>query len=222
MEKMSYREIETKKEFFTRGLLAKDLLKIAPGADEAAWFKLKTPNPDGSPNMSPLFWNLQFAQSYPRIFKNMIDLMVDALQESGIKFDHILGVPEGGKSIAAAIGLTIGAPILTLRKEAKDHGQGGLLIGDWKPGDRVLVAEDVATSGSSIHKDAAVKLRDLGMVVDYAIVGLDRLSGAAKYLGTAGIRLVSAMDVSEAVKFVPRDHPMYSVITEYVERTIVR
>jgi len=61
------------------------------------------------------------------------------------------------------------------RKEAKDHGEGGALVGHkLRKGDRVLIIEDVITAGTAVREVLPI-LRDAGAVVDGLIISVDRM-----------------------------------------------
>ena len=60
-----------------------------------------------------------------------------------------------------------------VRKQAKDHGLGKLIEGSIHPGDRVLIVDDVLTSGGSLLK-AVGAAREAGLQVDHALVIVDR------------------------------------------------
>ena len=74
----------------------------------------------------------------------------------------------GSIPLAVALSLTSGIPYVMVRKERKDHGTGGLIEGDLKPGERVLVVEDVVTSAGS-SAEAVGLLRAAGAKVDYVL-----------------------------------------------------
>ena len=102
----------------------------------------------------------------------------------------------------AAISDAAGAPVRTffVRNEAKQHGTRdvieGLGPGESLRGARVLIADDVATTGGSIMKgvDAA---RDAGAIVEVALVLVDREEGAEQALREKGVRLLSVFKGGE-------------------------
>ena len=105
-------------------------------------------------------------------------------------------------SALAAISDAEGRPVRTffVRKEAKGHGTRevveGLATGESLEGRRVLIVDDVATTGGSIVKavDAA---RGAGAVVDAALVIVDRQEGASEALAGHGVRLLSVFTGGE-------------------------
>lgn len=100
----------------------------------------------------------------------------DAIQARGIEFDFLFGPAYKGIPLAVAVAMELGrrgidVPFCFNRKESKDHGEGGLLVGHApKPGERVLIVEDVTTAGTSIRETvpilkAAADVRIAGLVV---------------------------------------------------------
>ena len=77
-------------------------------------------------------------------------------------------------------------PLIYPRKEVKEHGLGKLIEGAWHPGDRIAIIEDLITSGGSTIKTAET-LRAAGLVVEHAIVLIDREQGGPAQLADAGI-----------------------------------
>ena len=102
--------------------------------------------------------------------------------------DRLAGPELGAVPLAAAASLACGIPFLIVRKAAKDYATGGLLEGVSEPGERVLVIEDVVTTGGALI--AAIEaLRAAGLVVERALCVLDREEGGSEALGELGVAL---------------------------------
>jgi orotate phosphoribosyltransferase len=115
------------------------------------------------------------------------------------KVDYVGGLEMGAVPVIAslaAISDAAGAPVRTffVRKQAKEHGTRdvveGLAPGESLAGQRVLIADDVATSGGSIIKTVEAA-RGAGAIVEAALVIIDRQEGAAEALAEHGLRLLS-------------------------------
>lgn len=113
--------------------------------------------------------------------------------------EYVGGLEMGAVPIIAslaAVSEAEGAPVRTffVRKAAKDHGTQdlieGLAPGETLEGKRVVVADDVATTGGSIFK-AVEAVRKVGAIVDASLVLVDREEGAAEFLGGHGVKLLS-------------------------------
>ena len=78
-----------------------------------------------------------------------------------------------------AVSLASGVPLIYNRKESKSHGLGKDIEGLWQPGERVVIIEDVITTGGSIVSSVE-QFRAAGLVVEDAIVLLDRQQGGVE------------------------------------------
>ena len=114
----------------------------------------------------------------------------------GLEVDAVGGLTMGADPIAHAIALTSflkGRPInaFSVRKAAKEHGAGGLVVGDVKPGDRVVILEDVVTTGGSTLK-AIAAARDFGLEVVQVLILVDRQEGGKEAVAAAvpGVKAV--------------------------------
>ena len=102
--------------------------------------------------------------------------------------DKIAGPALGAVPIATAVSLATGIPMLMIRKSRKGYGTSKLIEGDLEEGDRVVVVEDVTTTGNSLLK-AVEAVEDNGGVVIQALVAVDREEGARENLQKKGIKL---------------------------------
>ena len=100
--------------------------------------------------------------------------------------DRIAGVPYAALPIGTAVAIAADKPLIYPRKEVKEHGLGKLIEGAWQPGERVAIIEDLITSGGSTIKTADT-LRAAGLVVEHALVLIDREQGGVSNLANAGI-----------------------------------
>jgi orotate phosphoribosyltransferase len=110
------------------------------------------------------------------------------------KCDRIAGVELGAVPIAVALSLETRIPFLMVRKQKKDHGAGKLVEGDLRPGQKVVFVEDTVTTAGSLIK-AIEAVRELGGVVEKAIVIVDREEGARENLTAIGVGMVSVASI---------------------------
>ena len=96
-------------------------------------------------------------------------------------------MPYAALPIGTAVAIAADKPLIYPRKEVKTHGLGRQIEGAWEPGERVVVIEDLITSGGSTIQTADT-LRAAGLVVEDVIVLIDREQGGVEKLGAAGIR----------------------------------
>lgn len=134
---------------------------------------------------SPIYIDLRLLVSDPAL----LSLAADAYSAivATLDADRLAGVPYAALPIATAVSLRSGLPMIYTRKEVKTHGLGKDVEGNWQPGERVVVIEDLITSGGSIIKSAE-RLRELGLIVEDVIVLIDRGQGGVENLAEAGIR----------------------------------
>jgi len=110
--------------------------------------------------------------------------------------ERLAGMELGAVPIVVALALQTGMPYLILRKGRREHGTGKMIEGEFIPGERVLIIEDVATTGGSIVRSAEI-LRGAGLIVERALVVVDREEGAVEALRREGIELRPLVRVSE-------------------------
>jgi len=102
----------------------------------------------------------------------------DAVVASGIEFDVIFGPAYKGIALAAGLAMALAQrgrnlPFCYNRKEAKDHGEGGSLVGAPLAG-RVLVIDDVISAGTSVRESVAL-MRAAGATPHAVVTALDRM-----------------------------------------------
>jgi orotate phosphoribosyltransferase len=100
----------------------------------------------------------------------------------------LAGLEMGGIAVVTALGMRTGLPCAFVRKAAKPYGTARLAEGAEIKGRRVLVVEDVVTSGGQIAISTG-QLRELGAQVGHALCVIDRQEGGAEALADDGILL---------------------------------
>ena len=119
--------------------------------------------------------------------------MLSVIESSGEFPDAVGGMAIGADPITASIVTIAGQRDLPLkgfmvRKEPKGHGMGQQVEGPVEPGQRVVIVEDVITSGGSAIK-AVEAAQAFGLKVDYVIGIIDRLAGGAEAFAAKGLEL---------------------------------
>jgi len=100
----------------------------------------------------------------------------------------LAGLEMGGIAVVTALGRHAGLPCAFVRKQAKQYGTARLCEGAEVTGRRVLIIEDVVTSGGQVVISAG-ELRHLGAHVNHALCVIDRQEGGAEALSAHGISL---------------------------------
>ena len=104
---------------------------------------------------------------------------------------RVAGAELGAVALAAATSLETNLPFVIVRNSKKaDYGTGKLIEGRLEPGERVLLVEDIATSGGQAL-EAAKSLQQQGAIVTAIVAVIDRLEGARATIEGAGLRFES-------------------------------
>ncbi len=98
---------------------------------------------------------------------------------------RIAGAELGAVSLAAAAAMASGKPFVIIRNQKKDYGTSKLIEGILEPGDKVLIVEDVLTTGGQVL-EAAKTLEAAGAKIDRIVSVIDRLEGARENVEGAG------------------------------------
>ena len=163
--------------------MAKILIKI--DALKFGVFKLT------SGKQSPYYIDLRVIPSFP-----------DAFKEIGLKnFDRVAGVPIAGMPFASQIAYNLKKPFLYVRKGIRRHGRQRRVEGILISGNRVLLVDDLVTTGLTL-KEAADAVRAEGGVVTDAIAFLDREEGGKELLEKSGVKLHALLKMSEMAKIL--------------------
>jgi len=110
--------------------------------------------------------------------------------------EKLAGVALGAVPLVAVTSAETGRPYVIARKQAKEYGTGNRIEGRLSDGERVVVLEDIATTGKSAL-DAVEALREAGAVVDRVLVVVDRQEGASELLADHDIELEALLTADD-------------------------
>jgi len=113
---------------------------------------------------SPIYCDNRVTLSYPNIRTFIRQSYSDAILEKFGKPDVIAGVATGGIAQGALVAEELGLPFVYVRSSAKEHGMGNQIEGHYEAGQKVVVIEDLISTGGSSLK-AVEALREAGMEV---------------------------------------------------------
>ena len=155
-------------------------------------FKLTSGKP------SPYYIDLRVVPSFPDAFQQICDFYRQYItaQIGTENFDRIAGVPLAGIPFASQIAYNLKKPFLYVRKGMRHHGRQRRVEGILVSGDRVLLVDDLVTTGLNL-KNAAEAIRAEGGVVKEAVALLDREEGGKKELAENGIKVHTLLRISE-------------------------
>ena len=147
---------------------------------------------------SPYYIDLRVVPSFPDAFRQICDFYGEYItSQVGLEhFDRIAGVPLAGIPFASQIAYNLKKPFLYVRKGIRHHGRQRRVEGILVSGDRVLLVDDLVTTGLNLKK-AAEAIRAEGGVVKAAVAFLDREEGGKEKLEKSGIEVHALLKISE-------------------------
>jgi orotate phosphoribosyltransferase len=152
-----------------------------------------------SGKVSPYYIDLRIVPSFPEAFQRICDIYVKLIKSDigTDSFDRIAGIPTAGIPFTSLTAYHLKKPFLYIRRGVRLHGRERRIEGIIMPGDRVLLMDDLITSGGSLKK-AAAAIRAEGGVVSDALVLLDREEGGKENLAKDDVKLHCLLRISEA------------------------
>lgn len=148
----------------TSQLIAQALLKIG-----AVGFKPTQPITFKSGIISPVYVDNRKFPFYPESWQLVIEGFEEVLQTDQVAFDVIAGIETAGIPHSAALGYAMHQPSVFVRKKVKDHGTKSRVEGGDVTGKRVVLLEDLVTTGGSSLAGVEA-LREAGAVVEDCII----------------------------------------------------
>ena len=146
---------------------------------------------------SPVHVNLRLLISHPTALWRAAHIILDEIQAlqqmlnpQVHPFDLVAGVPFGGLHVATAFSLTAKVPMIYLHPRLDDLGKD--VEGIYHPNQTALIMDDLLAGGGSIL-ETAIQLGEAGLIVQDAVVLLDRQQGGQERLRRQGINLVSLL-----------------------------
>ncbi len=143
--------------------------------------------------VSPIYLDLRRLVSHPALLAQAAAAYQPLLD--GLRFNRLAALPYAALPIGTALSLQTGIPLVYPRREVKSYGTKASVEGEYMKGERVVMLDDLATTGGS-KIEAAEKLREAGLEVEDIIVLIDRQSGALKMLEEEGLRMHAVFTLS--------------------------
>ena len=166
--------------------------------------------------LSPYFFNAG-AFNDGAALARLCDFYAQCILASGIAFDVLFGPAYKGIPLAAGTAMSLArlgrnTPYAYNRKEAKDHGEGGVLVGAPLKG-RVLIIDDVISAGTSVRESVEI-IRQAGATPAAVVIALDRqergegaLSAAQEVEQTYGLPVISIARLDNLIDYLS-DQPV--------------
>ncbi len=161
-----------------RDALARDFVQFAIDAGVLRFGEFKTK----AGRLSPYFFNAGLFDDGAKLAR-LAQFYARALIDSGVEFDVIFGPAYKGIPLGAAVAIELARlgvvkPFAYNRKEAKDHGEGGTLVGAPLKG-RVLIVDDVISAGTAVRESIAL-IEAAGATPHAVAIALDRQEKATE------------------------------------------
>ena len=146
-----------------------------------------------SGKISSFYWDKYRFESDPVLLMAIVDELQKLLPAS---FDKLAGLELGGIPLATGLSLKTGKPCLCVRKVAKTYGTCNLVEGGFKPGETVVVIEDVITTAGQVCT-SVTQMRELGLQVQDVVCVIDRQQGGRENLKDIGCSLAPVFTLDE-------------------------
>lgn len=154
---------------------------------------------------SPYFFNAGLFNDGATLGK-LADFYAQTLLASGVGFDMLFGPAYKGITLASATAVALAAkgrntPFAYNRKEAKDHGEGGTMVGAKLAG-RVVIIDDVISAGTSVRESVAM-IRAQGATPCAVLIALDRMEKSGADGALAQLSAVQEVEQSFGIPVIP-------------------
>jgi orotate phosphoribosyltransferase len=151
-----------------------------------------------SGKQSPYYIDLRVLPSFPAYFRLAVNALKDAVTKNVGEFDTLASVPTSGLMFGSALAYEMSKPFVYARKESKGYGTGNTIEGFLKAGSKVVIVDDVATTGTSIS-GAVEMIRSNGAIVEDVVALVNRHEGADEKLKKMGVKLQAVAGIKDIV-----------------------
>ena len=145
---------------------------------------------------SPIYVDLRRLASFPAALQEAARAYAALLE--GLEYDRIAAIPYAALPIGTAVSLLTGDAMIYPRREAKEYGTRRQIEGDYAAGQRIVLVDDLISSGGS-KLEALEPLLGAGLVCEDVVVLINREQGGAEDLARHGYRLHAAVTLREIV-----------------------
>ncbi|MBQ8828440.1 MAG: orotate phosphoribosyltransferase [Clostridia bacterium] len=164
----------------TQKLIAKDLLEI-----KAVFFRPDEPFTWASGIKSPVYCDNRLTLTAPAVRNDVENALAETIKANYPDVEVLMGTSTAGIAHAAITGHIMGLPMGYVRSGAKDHGRGNQIEGRLEKGQKVVVVEDLISTGGSVIevvnvlREAGAEVLGIVSIFTYGMQkGLDRLAAA--------------------------------------------
>lgn len=170
---------------------------------------------------SSYYVDLRLVPSYPIEFRKMVKYLENQIVEDiGLdNFDSIVSVPTGGLVIASALAIETVKPLIYVRSKPKDYGTSKSVEGKIHDGMKVVMIDDVATTGGSVV-NAIKSLKEVNIPVNDAYVIVNRMEGADEALLELGVKMHSILNILQITETLFEQNLIEQDVLEKVKKQI--
>jgi orotate phosphoribosyltransferase len=170
---------------------------------------------------SSYYIDLRLVPSYPQQFRKMVKNLQDLIdKKTGLEnFDALVSVPTGGLVIASALAIETVKPLIYVRNKSKDYGTSKLIEGKLSPNMKLVMIDDVATTGNSVL-NGIKQLQEAGSMILESYVIVNRLENANKAMELVGVKLYQLTDILEITKILFEEHLIDEEILEKIKKQV--
>jgi orotate phosphoribosyltransferase len=170
---------------------------------------------------SSYYVDLRLVPSYPHEFRMMIKYLENQItEEIGLEnFESIVSVPTGGLVIGSALAIETVKPLIYVRSKPKDYGTSKSVEGKIHDGMKVVMIDDVATTGGSVV-NAIKSLTEINIPVKDAYVIIDRMEGAYEALAELGVKMHSILNILQIAEVLYEQKMIEVEILDKIKKQI--
>ncbi len=170
---------------------------------------------------SSYYIDLRLVASFPHIFRKMTKNLQKLVSEkTGLdNFDSLVSVPTGGLIIGSALAIETIKPLIYVRDKPKDYGTTKSIEGKISSGMKVVLIDDVITTGNSVI-NGIKQLKDAGLSISDVYVIINRLEGAGNALELEEVNLYQLTDVLEITKILFQEKLVSKEILDKINNQI--
>jgi len=151
-----------------------------------------------SGKQSAYYIDLRVLPSFPGYFRLGISALKDMVAEKVGRFDTFASVPTSGLVFGSALAYEMNKPFIYVRKEPKAYGTNKTIEGFLEPGSKVIIVDDVATTGTSLSSAVEIIRANSGIVEDVVAL-VDRHEGGEDKLKKMGVKLSAVTGINDIV-----------------------
>lgn len=180
--------------------IARDLLKI-----EAVYLKPEEPFTWASGIKSPIYTDNRVTLAYPETRTLIENGFVETIRAEFPEVEVIAGTATAGIPHGAIIADKMTLPFAYIRSKPKDHGAGNQIEGRVKTGQKMVVIEDLVSTGGSVLDAVSAAKREGADVLGVVAIFTYELPRAEKNFSDAGVRLVTLSNYTELIKLAEQE-----------------